>query len=248
MYKDLDGHTKPGHPLEREGYSAWAHGVTVFAGGVPHDVPVPHDQANHGTVLYTSATLAPDMRGELRLKTGAVDERQGVSGAQPHWIRPAHDAVAPELNHGTVLATFPHLQPNMAYSYRTNIAGGRPTERLGVRGGFTPGVVICAGGAARDVPIAAERHHGTVLYTSAALRPDASQEPRLKQGTCYERQGRVGSFEHGDAHLRMPSAADAALWKEAGQKGGRRFAEGHYLAGTTIFAGTVPGATPCCAH
>lgn len=242
MYKDLDGHCKPGYPLEREGLSSWTHGVTVFAGGVPHDVPPPPDQPNHGMVLHTSATLKPDLRGELQLKPGvAVAERQGPIGAQPHWKRPAHDDVQPETaNHGTVLATFPHLKPSIAYEARTNVAGGRPTERLGARGSFTPGVRIFAGGAPRDVPVSAELDHGTVLFESALLRPDMSQGPWTKPGTDGERQGRCGSFEAGDAHLRMPSAAEAALWREAGQKGGRRFGPGHFLAGTSVLCGSTP--------
>ncbi|KAG5177299.1 hypothetical protein JKP88DRAFT_87063 [Tribonema minus] len=233
--------TKPGTAGERLARSAL---FRSRVGPPIHYVPLSRNNENHGTVLFTSSTLKPDLSEVPLTKPGTDGERLGRSALfRSRARRPLRDVPVDlaEPNRGTVLCTCPHLQPNMAYSYRTNVAGGRPTERLGVRGGFTPGVVTRAGGPACDVPVAAAPvDRGTVLYTSAALRPDESQELRLKQGTSDERQGRVGSFEHGDAHLRMPTAAEAALWKEAGQKGGRRFAPGHFLAGTTVFAGCVP--------
>ncbi|KAG5193148.1 hypothetical protein JKP88DRAFT_292005 [Tribonema minus] len=247
QYLDLDGHTNAvgGRPDERHGFQGgWTHGVTVFCGGVPHDVRPPKETTNHGTVLFTSASLRPNLEDELRIKSCSDGEREGRSGSQAHWTHPAHDDVQlDELNHGTILATFPHLRPDLSYEGRTNAAGGRATERLGARGSFTPGRAIRAGGPARDVPVPAPiLNRGTVLFTLATLACDAAAAaaPALKPGTTDERVGRAGSFEHGDAHLRMPTAADAALWREDGQRGGRRYAGGHWLAGASVMAGGAP--------
>ena len=50
------------------------------------------------------------------------------------------------LDRGKVLFVSSTLKPNLSDEARTNVAGGRPTERLGTRGGFTPGPSCWRGG------------------------------------------------------------------------------------------------------
>lgn len=244
QFSDNDGHMNSfgGRPDERHGLQgSYTHGVTIFSGGVPHDVRPPKYSDNCGTLLYSSTVCKPDMRDQLKVKPGTADERQGPIGLQAHRTKSASDDLQPDqLNHGIVLASFPHLKPNMCYGGYNNACGGRPYERLGKRGGFLPGVQINRGGVACSSVLSQELNHGTVLFTSNLLKPDHSHDPLIKPGTSDERQGRCGSFEHGDIHLSMPTVEDAKLWKEAGQKDIRRFAPGHYLAGVTIMKGMQP--------
>ncbi|KAG5185741.1 hypothetical protein JKP88DRAFT_311261 [Tribonema minus] len=246
---------------------SWQHGVTVFAGGAPHDMRPPFDTVvNSGTVLFTSETLRPDLSSVPLTKPGWPGERVGRSGSQPHRHARSHSADAASAaaaaaaaapDRGTVLGEWPHLQPAAADA-GMNVVGGRPTERRGARGSFTPGSRILAGGPARaslpllpppegddaddddDVP-----DRGRVLSSCERLTPDLSGAARCKPGTRgEERWGRVGSFEGGATRLRMPSAADAARWREddgGAHKGvGRRFGPAHYLAGTTVLSGGAP--------
>ena len=85
-------------------------------------------------------------------------------------------------------------------------------------------------------------NRGTVLFTTDELHADRGHDGMVKPGTTDERYSRIGSFEHGDAHLRYQSAADALKWHEAGQKSSsiRRCAPGHYNAGVTILGGGMP--------
>jgi hypothetical protein len=245
QYKDNDGHTNNdgGRPDERHGYQgSWTHGVTILCGGVPHDVRPSKEVDNHGIVLFESHKVKPDLTELPLIKPGTADERQGKFALFPHRVSPTQNKFDEvELNHGTVLGTFPNLRADMSYEGKTNVIGGRPSERLGTRGGFTHGVRIFRGGLPRDILPPKEVNPGIVLYTSSILKADMSHELKIKPGTSEERQGRCGSFEHGDLHLRMPTYEDAQLWIEAGQKkGGRRYAPGHFLAGTSILAGTIP--------
>lgn len=54
---------------------------------MPHDVRPPKDVTNHGTVLYTSETLRPNMSDELRIKSCSDGEREGRSGSQVRAFR-----------------------------------------------------------------------------------------------------------------------------------------------------------------
>jgi hypothetical protein len=218
----------------------------VFGGGVPHDVRPPKARKDHGTVLFCSSILKPDLSHELRIKPGTEDERQGRCGSFEHSQPKSRDTPVQlqELNHGTVLNTCPSLHPDLSYEGKTNIAGKRETERLGSRGGFTAGVRIWAGGAARKtvtpVPETAAINRGTVLHESATLKPDMSLEQRYKAGTDgAEREGSVGGFQHGGP-LRKFSGHSAEKWALDTKQGARRFGQGHYCAGVTQWRGIVP--------
>lgn len=78
-----------------------------------------------------------------------------------------------------------------------NDVGGRPDERLGLCGSFTPGVPIIAGGPSRDVPLEPEIDHGTVLFTYPELKPDMSHEARTNPVRPTERLGSTSSFTPG---------------------------------------------------
>eukprot|EP00903_Cladosiphon_okamuranus_P012318 g11550.t1 len=90
--------------------------------------------------------------------------------------------------------------PDLSYLPTFNVAGGRPTERRGLRGSFTCGVRIMSGGPARDVPLLAEAvDHGKVLFVSSTLKPDLSGEARTNAvgGRPSERLGSRGRFTPG---------------------------------------------------
>eukprot|EP00953_Heterococcus_sp_UTEX-ZZ885_P019982 11162-Heterococcus_DN1.PRE.1 len=150
QFFDLDGAYNPavGRTEERVGFAGgFTHGVTVFGGGVPHDVRPPKARKDHGIVLFSSSILKPDLSHVLRIKPGTEDERQGRCGSFEHSLPKSRDTPVQlqELNHGTVLNVCPSLHPDLSYEGKTNIVGKRETERLGSRGGFTAGVRIWSG-------------------------------------------------------------------------------------------------------
>lgn len=248
QYMDNDGHFNEvcGRPDERHGYQgSFTHGVTVFRGGVPKPSTAVDEIVDHGIVLFTSSTLKHDTSVLPSMKPG-TSERFSSSSRFPVSVnrKVYSEASLPEKNNAIVLATYPNLKVDTSYLGLTNIVGGRPTERRSLRGGVIHGIRRFRGGEPRDVPIPRSIDHGTVLYTSKTLNPNLSSELHIKPGTSDERQGRVGSFEHGDLHLHMPTKEEAAMWIEPGQKGGRRYGCGHYLAG----ASTLLGAHPAYVH
>eukprot|EP00903_Cladosiphon_okamuranus_P013897 g12925.t1 len=116
-------------------------------------------------------------------------------------------------DHGKVLFVSSVLEPNMSGEARANAV--RSTERLGSRGGFTPGARRWPGGRPRDVPLARVRDPGPVIFQSSTLpHPDLSaivtEETNVAGGREDERCWRLGSFERGIVEvaggpLHMPS-------------------------------------------
>lgn len=83
-------------------------------------------------------------------------------------------------------------KPDLSYLPTFNVTGGRPDERFGTQGSFTPGVRIMSGGQASDVPVDTETpNHGTVLFVSGTHKPDLSGEGRTNAaaGRPTERLG-----------------------------------------------------------
>lgn len=228
-------------PTKRHSYTR------IFSGGTPRDVRPPQtDGINRGTVLFTSdlPQMQPNHQRDLRIKPGTLYERQGVHSYERN---PSANRDVPyqlqELNHGTVLYVYPQLKPDCSYEGKSNVIGGRATERWSARGSFTAGSRIWAGGSAHLVSVPVEAtNRGSVLFTADSLHADRSRDLRVKSCTTDERQGRFGSFEAGESRLRMPSAAAALGWTEpaSGKPVARRGAPGHFLAGVTVLAGGQP--------
>ncbi|CAN0459967.1 unnamed protein product, partial [Discosporangium mesarthrocarpum] len=136
---------------------------------------------------------------------GRPDERWGARGSFTPGLRtwaggrPRDVPLEKDINHGTVLFTSTKLKPDLSGEALTNVAGGRPSERLGTRGSFTSGAKVWLGGVPRDVPIEKEIDHGTVLFTSSELKPDLRGEARTNVvgGRPDERFGTRGSFTRG---------------------------------------------------
>lgn len=101
-----------------------------------------------------------------------------------------------------------------------NTVGGRPTERWGNHGGFTPGVTVLRGGVPqKNFKRQRDINHGTVLNRCDHLKPNLSREDRvLSVGWGHdhdnEREGRVGSFDHYAPTLRGGHARDVAVEQE----------------------------------
>eukprot|EP00752_Nemacystus_decipiens_P007193 g6442.t1 len=133
---------------------------------------------------------------------GRPDERCGTRGSFTSGVRimsggPAREMPldAEAVDHGKVLFVSSTLKPVLSGEARTNVVGGRPTERLGSRGGFTPGAKAFRGGAPRDVPLEAEfLDRGKVLFVSSTLKPDMSGEARTNAVRPTERLGSGGRF------------------------------------------------------
>lgn len=246
-----------GRPDERRGtQGSFKPGVRIMSGGPARDVPLEADQVDRGTVLFVSSTLKPDMSGQARTNATRPDERLGSHGrfspgSQRRWLGGAPRDVPVErdqVDRGTVLFVSSTLKPDVSGEARANAV--RPDERLGSRGGFTPGARRWLGGLPRDIPLPRMRPEGTVLFESAACKPDLSGEGQtnVSGGRDDERQGRMGSFEHGIVEaaggpLHMPSASKSALWSEAGQRkenAFRRCGPGHFVAGVSILSGGMP--------
>ncbi|CAM9405973.1 unnamed protein product [Scytosiphon promiscuus] len=198
-----------GRPEERFGTrGSFTHGIRVMSGGPARDVPL-EAEIDHGKVLFTCSTLKPDLSGESRTNVvgGRPTERLGLRGGFTPGTNktflggvPRDVPLEAEIDHGKVLFTCSALKPDRSGEARTNVAGGRPTERLGLRGGFTPGIhKTFLGGVPRDVPPKAEIDHGKVLFASSAIKPDLSCLPtfNVAGGRPDERFGTRGSFTPG---------------------------------------------------
>ncbi|CAM9540070.1 unnamed protein product, partial [Hapterophycus canaliculatus] len=254
-----------GRPNERFGTrGSFTRGVRIMSGGPPRDMPfeAATGPTSPGKVLSVSSVHKPDLSGELRANVvgGRPNERLGARGSFTPGVRrwaggePREVPVEREtVDHGKVLFVSSGHKSDTTYSALTNIAGGRPTERLGARGSFTPGVRHWAGGEPRDIPLPRVRDPGTVIFVSSSegLRPSTSYagETNVSGGREYERRGRLGSFEHGVVEvaggpLRMPSNSEREreLWHEGGQKENRyrRCGPGHFVAGVSILSGGMP--------
>ncbi|CAN0137614.1 unnamed protein product [Scytosiphon promiscuus] len=255
-----------GRPDERFGTrGSFTPGVRIMAGGPSRDMPfqTANSPTNSGKVLFVSCALKPDLSGELRANVagGRPTERLGGNlgrfarggrcwaGGKPRDV-PVEGGTT---DHGKVLFVSSTHKPDTPYSARTNMAGGRPTERFGTRGGFTPGVRRWAGGEPRDVPLPRLRDPGTVIFRSSSerLRPCMSfvGETNVSGGREDERHGRLGSFTHGvvevtGGRLHMPphSERERELWHEGGQKENRyrRCGPSHFVAGVSILSGGMP--------
>lgn len=247
-----------GRPDERFGtQGSFTRGVRIMSGGQAHDVPVDTETANHGTVLFVSGTHKPDLSGEALTNAVRPTERLGSTrftpGAKTFLGGAPRDVPvdAETANHGKVLFVSSVHKPDLSGEARTNST--RPGERFGARGRFTPGARRWAGGKPRDVPLAAHRDPGTVIFESSSERSrpalSFSGETNVAGGREDERHGRLGSFEHGVVEiaggpLQMPSNSvrEAALWHEGGQKENkyRRCAPSHFVAGVSILSGGMP--------
>ncbi|CAM9661514.1 unnamed protein product [Choristocarpus tenellus] len=224
-----------------------------WLGGEPSDVPL-EQEVDHGILLATSSVYKPDLSGEVHTNIvgGRPTERLGMQGSFTPGRRQwrggeARDVpLEKDIDHGTVLFTSSVYKPDLSREARTNVVGGRPTERLGTRGSFNPERRLWLGGEPRDVPLEKELDHGKVLFYSTKYTPDMSGEgeTNIIGGRPDERQGRHGSFEQGThvPPVQMLTRDAAALWVEAGQKENkfRRFTTSHFLAGVTILAGGSP--------
>lgn len=198
-----------GRPTERLGSrGSFTPGGRRWLGGSPRDVPL-EAEIDHGKVLFVSKTLKPDLSGEARTNQVRPDERLGSRGGFTPGVRimsggpsRADGPLEVEFNHGTVLFVSPTLKPDTSDEARTNVVGGRPTERLGSRGSFTPGSKKrWLGGRPRDVPLETEINHGKVIFTSSVLKPNMSDEARTNVvgGRPTERLGAAhgGRFNPG---------------------------------------------------
>lgn len=141
---------------------------------------------------------------------GRPDERLGSRGSFTPGVRimsggqRAREQVPPETfnddtHRGKVLFVSSTLKPDLSSEARTNVIGGRPTERLGVRGSFTPGSKKrFLGGTPRDMPLGAGTiSPGEVLFVSSIHKPDMSGEARVNAVRPDERLGSRGSFTPG---------------------------------------------------
>lgn len=142
--------------------------------------------ADHGKVLYFSTLKQNKPTEHVRVLV--------LGGGEPH------DSPVPlERKHGKVLFQSSRYSPDLRFEGRTNVAGNRPTERVGSVGGFQRGVDIRAGGVPRDIAIDDEADHGTVLFTSSKWAPDMSCEGsgNVAGGRPGERHGSCGGFGKG---------------------------------------------------
>lgn len=195
-----------GRPTERLGFhGSFTPGSRRWLGGSPRYVPL-EAEIDHGKVLFVSKTLKPDLSGEARTNQVRPAERLGSRGRFTAGVRimsggPSRDVpLETECNPGKVLFVSSTLIPDMSDEARTNVIGGRPMERLGSRGSFTPGTKKrWLGGDAREVPLEAEIDHGKVMFTSSALKPDMSDEActNVVGGRPTERLGAHGRFNPG---------------------------------------------------
>ena len=117
-----------------------------------------------------------------------------------------------KIDPGNVLFLSEKLKPGLSGEARTNTL--RPTERLGPRGGFTPGVKIISGGVPRNVPIEIQVHPGQVLYVSRTLQPDMSGEARTNAVRPSERLGSRGRFTSGVRHWLGATQRDMVMMDE----------------------------------
>lgn len=192
-----------GRPTERLGArGGFTPGVRCWQGGEPGDVPL-EAKINPGTVLSTYSGLKPDKSGEARTNAVRPTERLGSRGSFTPGVRcflggkPRDVPLEAETNPGTVLFTYPDLRPDTSDEAHTNVVGGRPTERLGSRGSFTPGLKRMLGGVPRDVPLEQKINPGTILFTYPHMKPDLSGEARINAVRPTERLGTRGSFTPG---------------------------------------------------
>ena len=251
-----------GRPTERRGLrGSFTRGVRIMSGGPAREVPLHVEAVDHGKVLFVSSTLKPDLSGEARTNAvgGRPTERLGSSRFTPgaktfRGGAPRHVPLeAGTVDPGTVLFVSSVHRPDLSYSARNNAVGGRPNERLGSRGSFTPGVRCLRGGKPRDVPLARRRDPGTVLYESSTpVQPDLSaiveEETNVAGGRADERRGKRGSFNHGivegkggPLQLQAASALEE-LWLDIGQAENkyRRCGPSHFVAGVSILSGGMP--------
>ncbi|CAN0024557.1 unnamed protein product [Laminaria digitata] len=180
-----------------------------FLGGTPRDMPLGTETINPGTVLFVSSTHKPDLSGvpSTNVVGGRPTERWGSRGSFTPGARvmsggPRSDAPAKaSSNHAgnaVVLRVSTTLKPDLSGEARYNTVGGRPTERLGSRGSFTPGArATWLGGAPRDVPLEATVNPGKMLFVSSVHKPDLSGEARTNMARPDERMGTRGSFTPG---------------------------------------------------
>lgn len=210
---DLSGEARTnvvgGRPTERLGVrgSFTPGSKKRFLGGTPRDMPI-GATINPGKVLFVSSTHKPDMSGEARVNAVRPDERLGSRGSFTPGVRvmsggPRGRDGAPAkatCNHdggAVVLHVSTTLKPDLSGEAGYNAVGGRPTERLGSRGSFTPGGRAWLGGAPRDVPLEASVNPGKVLFVSSVHKPDLSGEARTNAVRPDERLGTRGSFTPG---------------------------------------------------
>ena len=242
-----------GRPNERRGTrGSFTPGVRIMSGGERRDVPL-EVKIDPGNVLFVSNTLKPDLSGEARTNALRPTERLGSRGGFTPGVKiflggvPRNIPIKTQINPGQVLFVSCTLQPDMSGEARTNAL--RPSERLGSRGRFTPGVRHWLGGTPRDVSVSGEIDHGEVVFVSSNIKPDLSWEgeTNVLGGRDGERLGRMGSFEHGviqvaGGPLHMPPPDTMALWNEPGQTENkfRRCGPSHFVAGVSIFSGGMP--------
>lgn len=181
-----------------------------FLGGTPRDVPLAAP-INPGKVLFVSSIHQPDLSGEARVNAVRPTERLGSHGRFTPGVRVMSGGPRPRSvdapvktspNHGNgavVLHVSTTLKPDMSGEARFNSVGGRPTERLGSRGSFTPGARAWLGGAPGDVPLETGLNPGKVLFVSSVHKADLRGEAHtnLVGGRPTERLGSRGSFTPG---------------------------------------------------
>eukprot|EP00904_Undaria_pinnatifida_P001377 jgi/Undpi1/1123/HiC_scaffold_10.g04585.m1 len=249
-----------GRPDERRGtHGSFAPGVRILPGGPARNVPLAKIDINQGDnnnkVLFVSSIHKPELSGEARTNAIRPNERLGSRGGFTPGAKCFLGGASCDIplkattaDHGTVLFVSAIHKPDMSCAGRTNRV--RPTERLGSGGRFTPGARRWLGGKPRDIPLEKLRDPGTVIFESTTLKADLSGEgeTNVSGGRGDERQGRLGSFEHGVVEvaggpLHMPAPGEEVLWQEAGQKKENRFrrcAPSHFVAGVSILSGGMP--------
>ena len=196
-----------------------------------------NDTCNDTTSYITAAAAAQAVKPDLsylpafNVAGGRPTERYGTRGSFTRGIRimsggPARSMPldAETVDHGKVLFVSSTLKPDLSGEAQTNVAGGRPDERLGSRGRFTPGARRWAGGEPRDVPVElATTDRGIILFPrppqvvdpSSATGSGGSDDGNTAAGDDKGVSDDVGDawfFETEDITMEEPfQAHDAAL-------------------------------------
>ncbi|CAN0317314.1 unnamed protein product, partial [Ascophyllum nodosum] len=186
------------HPNERRGtWGSFAPGIHIMPGGERRDVPL-EVKIDPGNVIFVSDTLKPDLSGEARTNALHPTERLGSRGGFTPGVKifleemPRNIPIKTQIKPSQVLFVSCTLQPDMSGEARTNAL--RPSERLGSRSRFTPGVRHWLGGTPHDVLVAGEIDHGEAVFVSSNIKPDLSWEgeTNVLGGRDGERLGRMG--------------------------------------------------------
>ncbi|CAM9341456.1 unnamed protein product [Ascophyllum nodosum] len=169
------------------------------------------------SVTYVKTALKSDLSYLPAFNNvgGRRDERRGTRGSFTPGVLTMSGGkrrdvpLEAKINPGEVLSVSDTLEPDLSGQARTNAL--RKTERLGVRGGFAPGVKIFSGGVPRDLALKARNNPDLVLFSSCSLEPNITVEARTKFVRPAERFGSGGRFTRGIRHWLGGSPRDVPV-------------------------------------